>query len=407
MEKILSSVDHSTKGFFYDALRPWLGTGLLTSSGRKWHNRRKMLTPTYHFTILQKFLKVFNTQSRIFLETLKENVNKEVNVVPMVTGFTLDSICETAMGSSLNSMEDGEKYRQSVYDFGEIVVKRIKETWLMIEILFRFTTTYWRQRKIVSFLHKFSQNVIQEKKKYYSDNPNGSNSVSGKRQLAMLDLLVLAQKQNAEIDDEGVREEVDTFMFEGHDTTSMSLCFSLMLLANNKHCQDSIYEEIHSVFGDDDREATYGDLQELRYLERCIKESLRLYPSVPLINRRVSSDVETKSGRVIPKGCNVVFQIYDTHRDEKIYPEPEKFDPDRFLLENTMNRHPYAYIPFSAGPRNCIGQKFAMMEMKCLLSEIIRNYILEPIDSPNTITLISDIVIRPRGPIRVKFIPRK
>lgn len=90
-------------------------------------------------------------------------------------------------------------------------------------------------------------------------------------------------------------------------------------------------------------------------MERCIKESLRLYPTVPVMNRILGEQVVTKSGYTIPKGCNVLINIYDMHRSCQLWENPEKFDPDRFLPENTVNRHPFAYLPFSAGGRNCIG----------------------------------------------------
>lgn len=91
-------------------------------------------------------------------------------------------------------------------------------------------------------------------------------------------------------------------------------------------------------------------------MERCIKECLRLYPSVPLIGRRTSENFMTPSGYIIPAGVELLIHIYDLHHNPDIYPDPEKFDPDRFLPENSVDRHPFAYLPFSGGPRNCIGK---------------------------------------------------
>lgn len=119
--------------------------------------------------------------------------------------------------------------------------------------------------------------------------------------------------------------------------------------------QQKVYEEIAEIFGNSTRSPTYEDLQDFRYLDLCLKESLRLYPSVPLISRISSKDITTFTGYTIPKDTIVHIHIYDLHHDSDIYPDPEKFDPERFLPENSAKRHPFAYLPFSGGPRNCIG----------------------------------------------------
>lgn len=111
------------------------------------------------------------------------------------------------------------------------------------------------------------------------------------------------------------------------------------------------------MFEDTNSTATYKDLQNLIYLEMVIKESLRMYPSVPLIARVTDEEIHTKSGYVVPSSMFIHVYIYDLHHNPKFYPNPEVFDPNRFLPENIAKRHPFAYIPFSAGPRNCIGKK--------------------------------------------------
>lgn len=127
--------------------------------------------------------------------------------------------------------------------------------------------------------------------------------------------------------------------------------------------QEKLSRELHSVFGDWDRPCTPQDLNDLRYLDCCVKETLRLYPSVPAIMRTLTEDTRT-GDYTIPAGTSVALLVYAMHRNPKVYADADRFHPERFQSEKAAGRHPYAYIPFSAGPRNCIGQKYAGLEIK-------------------------------------------
>lgn len=129
---------------------------------------------------------------------------------------------------------------------------------------------------------------------------------------------------------------------------------------------------------------------------------MRLYPPVPFIGRTLSEDVQLDQ-YTLPKGTMVTLGIYYLHRDPRFFPDPEKFDPDRFLPENTTRRHPYAYLPFSGGARNCIGQKFAMHEEKSVLSSIIRKFKITSVEKRDEIDLISELILRTHNGINVKL----
>ncbi|KAK9744576.1 Cytochrome P450 [Popillia japonica] len=180
------------------------------------------------------------------------------------------------------------------------------------------------------------------------------------------------------------------------------MCWTLFLLGNHPDIQQKVFEEVHQVLQSKRTPTTISELHEMKYLENVIKESLRLYPSVPFIIRDLEQEVQIGEYK-IPAGVQVNLQIYGTHRSAEYYPEPDKFDPDRFLPENSQKRHPYAYIPFSAGPRNCIGQKFAMYEEKTVLATIVNRYKITAMETPETITVTADLILRPMNGVILKL----
>ncbi len=137
--------------------------------------------------------------------------------------------------------------------------------------------------------------------------------------------------------------------------------YTLFLLANHP-IQDQVHAELDSVFSDvdptTDFDVTFAHLAELKLLEMCIKEALRLFPPAPAILRYAFEDITLDNGQIIPKGIDMLFLIRELQRDPKHFPNPNDFDPSRFLPEACVNRHPYAFIPFSSGPRNCLGCRF-------------------------------------------------
>jgi cytochrome P450 len=201
-------------------------------------------------------------------------------------------------------------------------------------------------------------------------------------------------------------------LFQGHDTTAASMNFTCFMIASHPEVQRKLHEEIDRVFGQDcDRPCTMEDINELEYLERVIKETLRLFPSVPFIAREVQEDFmhsrclsitlsdcyyisRFTDNHKILKGSTAVVFIYYLHRDAKYFPNPDKFDPDRFLPENSVDRPAYAYIPFSAGSRNCIGQRFAMLEEKIVLSSILRRFKLKTSQSREDLHISFEIILR-------------
>ncbi|GIX80218.1 cytochrome P450 4C1 [Caerostris extrusa] len=200
----------------------------------------------------------------------------------------------------------------------------------------------------------------------------------------------------------------------GHDTTAMGITFALYCIGLYPRVQERVHEELDDIFeGDQERPVTVDDVRNMKYLE-CAEgshsaqwgiEAQRLFPSVPLIGRVLNEDVKYKD-IVIPKGTTINCHITSHHRNPETFPNPEVFDPDRFSPDNVLDRHPFAFIPFSAGPRNCIGQKFALLEEKVVISNILRRFTALSLDPRDKVLLKMEFVLRPAGQIRMKFIPR-
>lgn len=219
----------------------------------------------------------------------------------------------------------------------------------------------------------------------------------------LLDHMIKLSEKNANFNEDDIVDEACTFMLAGQDSVGAAVAFCLFLLTQNRDCQARCHQEIDDIFGDDFlRPASMSDLRSMRYLEQCIKETLRLYPSVPLIARKITESVNVGKYQ-LPAGSNVLILPYATHRIEDIYPDPERFDPERFTVKECEKRSPCAYIPFSAGPRNCIGISFAMLEMQTVISTILRHYELVAVPSKMNIDPVFRITVRASGGLWVHF----
>ncbi|KAL6446828.1 hypothetical protein ACFW04_001335 [Cataglyphis niger] len=224
---------------------------------------------------------------------------------------------------------------------------------------------------------------------------------------AFLDLLLdQNEKDDTPLTDDELRAQVDTFMFEGHDTTAVAIIWTLFLLGNNLEHQEKVHEELEEIFKDSKTLASIKELSQLKYLDMIIKETLRLFPSVPIITRKLAENVKM-GNYTFPKDTTIVLGISLTHRNPEVWSDPKKFDPDRFLPDNSKHRNPYAYIPFSAGPRNCIGQKFALLEEKAILTAILRKWRVKSVKTIDTIQYGFTIVYRPDEDIFIHFTPKK
>ncbi|CAN9510230.1 unnamed protein product [Ophioblennius macclurei] len=406
VETLVGSSVHIEKSQSYDFLHSWLGTGLLTSTGQKWRQRRKMLTPTFHFSILTEFVEVMNEQAEILVKKLEKQAGKGLfNCFNHITLCALDIICETAMGKKVYAQSNSEsEYVKSVYKMSDIVSRRQRTPWFWPQVIYYMFGEGREHDKTLKVLHSFTSNVIRERAQNISGTGSDSENEEGKKKRkAFLDMLLKTTDEDGNpMSHQDIQEEVDTFMFEGHDTTAAAMNWAVHLIGSNPEVQNKIQQELQEVLGSSDRPISTDDLKKLRYLECVIKESLRLFPSVPFFGRTLREDCHI-NGFKVPKGATGLVVTYALHRDPRYFPEPEEFRPERFLPENSVGRPPYAYIPFSAGLRNCIGQRFALMEEKLVLASILRSFNIEACQKREELNPVGDLILRPEKGIWIKL----
>ncbi|XP_063975450.1 cytochrome P450 4C1-like [Diachasmimorpha longicaudata] len=417
-EIILRSTKHIDKSMVYEYIEPWLGKGLLTSSGEKWFHDRKLITPAFHFGILEDFAEVIVEKAAILNKRLREQVQlhgqEPFDVFNMTGKCALDIICETAMGVNVDAQSQVEnEYSRAVECISKNVVNRMMRPWLKLDWIYYRTKGGKQFKAAIETTHRRSTQVIeqkraerQEKSTIVGDNQDANEEIKTKKRRAFLDLLLEASENTVRpLTIEEIREQVNTFMFAGHDTTGALMSWALFCIGNDEKVQSKIHEELDEVFGDSDEPVTTKQVHQLKYLDRVIKEVLRMFPSATAVSRSLSEDLQM-GPYTIPAGCILTLQIYHLHRNPKHWPNPTHFDPDRFLPENSTNRHPYSWIPFSGGPRNCIGQKFALLEAKIVLTEIFRKWRVESRDNHDNIKLYTAIILRPCDGIYMNFYPR-
>ncbi|GMR48117.1 hypothetical protein PMAYCL1PPCAC_18312, partial [Pristionchus mayeri] len=395
IEKIVTKREHLNKGFAYDLLHPWLGLSLLTSEKKEWRPRRKMLTPTFHYDILKDFLPIINHHARVLIQKMDRTPERTpMEVLHTISLCALDAICETSMGKTVNAQQETDsEYVRAISDINEIVQNRTKNPLTWNQFIFNQTRDGKRHQQCLEILHGFTRKVINERLDVMR-----AREWRLEGRLAFLDLLLHMWNEGT-MQWHDIQPEVDTFMFEGHDTTATALTWTLHLIGNDENVQRLIHEEIDAVFVGD--EISVDDLGKLKYLECCIKESLRLFPSVPIIMRELGDDQEL-DGHLIPKGTHILLNLYLAHRDPTHWPDPEAFRPERFLPENSA-RHAYSFIPFSAGSRNCIGQRFALMEEKTILAWIFRHFKIQSTERRFEVRTKMELIMRPQKEIHIQL----
>ncbi|XP_067928905.1 cytochrome P450 4V2-like isoform X2 [Watersipora subatra] len=304
-EKLLSSNKHIEKSSEYYPLYPWLGRGLLTSSGDAWRARRHMLTPSFHFSILKDFLEPINDHAGLLVEKLRRehcDTGEQFDIFNPITLSTLDIICSTAMGVDIGALDSGDsEYIKALFVIKKATAIRTRNPLNAFDFYYNNTKAGRECNKSIKIVHDFAYKVIREKRSLKEEGVS-----QGKRRPFLNLLLNCRDEHGNPLTDKEIREEVDTFMFEGHDTTASAISFTIFLLGAHQGIQKRCQAELDEIIGSS-LSISNADLSKMTYLDWCIKEALRIFPTVPFFGRDLCEEMAFGDYSV-SKGTTVYYR---------------------------------------------------------------------------------------------------
>uniref|UniRef100_A0A1Y1KS36 Cytochrome P450 n=1 Tax=Photinus pyralis TaxID=7054 RepID=A0A1Y1KS36_PHOPY len=295
VEQVLSSNKNLNKGKEYQYLSKWLGRGLLICDGdSRWKSHRKLLLPSFHVQVFEEFLHVFETKTQLLVRKLETELDSSsFDIQPYIQLCSLDIICEAALGTSIHAQEDGDSdYVKSISTMCTLFIKRSFNPRLRNNFLYKYSDVYREEERVIKILHRHSSEIVERRKKELQQMELVQDEFGLKKKLTLLDLVLVKRNDVPTLTDIAIREEIDTFMFAGHDTTAAAMGFTIFCLSEYPHIQNKVMDELNAIFvGDVNRSVTLQDINEMRYLEAVIKEALRIYPPVPYYSRMVTEEL--------------------------------------------------------------------------------------------------------------------
>ncbi|XP_058823453.1 probable cytochrome P450 313a4 [Topomyia yanbarensis] len=373
LEVILNSQSCVSKSYVHRFFR--FEYGLLHCAPELWRVLRKRLNPSFSSTTIKNFVPTFNVQADKLVQYFEAFVDREaIDLLPKVSSYTLSAALLNLFGVNVrvNDTEYIEQFAENAEKMWLLMFDRIYKPWYYPDFAYKLTPSYRKEKKRIHKLQQLSIEVCTAResmrlkpKQYQSDKTVPMPEI-------LIERLERITFETNEINEDIMLQNVHTFLFASNDTTSNVIATTLLMMAMYPDVQDRVHKEVtHSVSND---VITIDDLPSLQYLEMVIKESLRLVPVASIIGRICERELQVDNW-TIPVGTEVFIPILKLHRDKSIWGQhSERFDPDNFLPERCAKRHPYAYLPFGGGIRNCIGMRYAWMSMKIALAKLIRMY---------------------------------
>ncbi|EHA98417.1 Cytochrome P450 3A13 [Heterocephalus glaber] len=377
------------------------------SEDEDWKRIRTLLSPTFTTGKLKEMFPIIEQYGDVLVKNLRQRAKKgePVSMKDIFGAYSMDVTTGTSFGVNVDSLNNPKD------PFVEKIKKILKfqffDPLFLLILFFPFLTPVLEAlnisvfpRDVINFfkisIEGIKESRLKEKQKHRVD---------------FLQLMMNSQKSKGTVSHKALSDlelvaQSIIFIFAGYETTSSALSFIMYELATHLDVQKKLQQEIDTVLSNK-TPATYDALVQMEYLDMVVNETLRLYPIAGRLERACKKDVEINRV-VIPKGSVVLIPTYALHRDPKYWKEPEEFHPERFSKKNKDNINPYIYMPFGAGPRNCIGMRFAFMTMKLAIIRVLQNFSFQTCkETQIPMTFNNQALLQPEKDILLKVVSRE
>jgi cytochrome P450 len=366
----------------------WNGNGLLLNEGESWARQRRMMQPAFHPHRLKTYADLIVRRAEQLVTAAGDD---EFDVAADLNRLTLLTVAEALFGAEVSDVAD--RFIQEVATLQRIAIRDFTLPFLLP--LWVPTAKNRRLAESIRFLDDLVLGVIARRRR------------SGEDRGDLLSLMLSAVDEEGgggTMTDRQLRDESVNLILAGNETTATALSWAVYLLSEHPDVQDKLRAEIDAVLAG--RSPTADDVEHLPYTAQVIDEAMRLYPPVYATSRAAIEPVEI-GGYPLPRGAQVNLVPYITHRDPRWFDDPESFRPERFAPDAPRPIPAFAYYPFGAGPRACIGKGFALMEAVLVLATVASRHEIRLGEGQGRVEMETQVSLHPKGGLRVRLVPRK
>ncbi|KFZ56914.1 Cytochrome P450 3A24, partial [Antrostomus carolinensis] len=389
-----------------------LNNAVSLAEDEQWKRIRTVLSPTFTSGKLKEMFPIMKHYGQVLVKNVQKRVEKDntISIKDIFGSYSMDVVTSTSFGVNIDSMNNPkdpfvrEMQKLVKFDFFDPIFILAFVCPFLIPLMVKMNVSFFPGDAVDFFMRSLSK-IKQDREK----DPH-------KGRVDFLQLLIESQHSNSHksnetnnshkaLTDIEVLSQAFIFIFAGYEPTSNTLCYLAYELATNPDVQQKLLEEIDTVLPNK-APLTYEAVMQLEYLDMVVSETLRLFPIGGRIERACKKDVEI-NGVTIPKGTIVMIPPYTLHRNAEYWPNPEEFRPERFRKENKESIDPYTYLPFGAGPRNCLGMRFALLTLKVAIAVLLQHFTFQTCkETQIPLKLSSQGLLRPEKPIILKLVPR-